>query len=394
MLELILCKKSKVKGDVKMAEEPIVPSNNSDFESTKLYKNIAQQAYELDMYEKYRIFYLEPGDGYQIGSLFAFPNETKIETSAFSEMVVRQNINEKVYTTNKDVALAMLSDFQKLIDEIKEAEAPVFMPLLPPEVEMGKKFQELAPECFDIEQLKYENMHKQIQNAFDMARAQITLLTQKSVPEKWFLYGRGDTCKGLFRLWALCPDRTSAICCNKDIDKIVLPVMNHKNEELTYPEGFGNYEQITGIPGNSAELLQEYRDTDVLYIGNDFDPAKQKAENQMKNKLKKLKFSHINIERYNGVRTVDMQYFYQFRGEIYKPSFLGKILSMIRPKKEPAVLTLPAANSEEVAKASFGTLTPEQMEEYKANLANVVRRRPSSIAAKDRLSEVMTHGTL
>lgn len=376
-----------------MAEQPNVP-NDGDMESTKLYKNIQQQAYELDMYEGYRIFYLEPGDGYKIGSLFAFPNEAKTPSTAFSEMIVRQNINDKVFKTNKDVALEMLIQFQKLIDDIKEAEAPAFMPLLPPEAENGVNFQNLESECFNAEQSKYEKIHKQIQNAFDMARAQITLLTKKSVPENWFLYGRGDSCKGLFRLWSLCPKKTSAICCNKDIDKIVLPVATHKNENFNYPNGFGDYEQITGITSDSAELLQDYRNTDVLYIGNDFDPSKQKLENLMKNKLKKLKFPHINIERYNGIRTVDMQYFYQFRGEIYKPSILGKILNIIRPKKESLVLSLPVAFAETSEKATFGTLTATQMEEYKANLVNMANSRPSSQAAKARLANVMTHGEI
>lgn len=376
-----------------MAEEPIVPRENEKNEITRLYRNLNEQAYELDAYNNYRIFYLEPSEDYKIGSLFAFPKDTKNESLAFSEMIVRQNSTEQVHDTNKDVALAMLPQFQQLISEIEETEAPAFMPLLPPEIENDINYQELSLKAFENENVGYINIHKQIQNAFDMARAQITLLTQKSVPDKWFLYGRGDTCKGLFRLWALCPDKTSAICCNKDIDKIVLPVMNHKSEELIYPEGFGNYEQITGIPGDSAELLQEYRNTDVLYIGNDFDPVKQKAENQMKNRLKKLKFPHINIERYNGVRTVDMHYFYQFRGEIYKPSILGKILSIIRPKKEQNVLTLPAA-TDSSPKQAFGVLTAEQMEEYKANLENAARSKPSSQAAKARLAEVMTPRTI
>lgn len=376
-----------------------------DNEPTKLFKNPLEKTCELSTYNGYRTFYLEPGDGYDIGSLFAFPEDDTFENSeekCFREMIVRQNINEEIYPKKKDEIFAILPQFQKLIDDVKETKGPAFMPLLPAEYETGRDFQNLSPEALDKGQCKYEDIHKQIANAFDMARLQISRLTRKDVPEKWFLYGRENTSTGLFRLWSLCPQKTSAICCDNGIDDIVLPVMMHKNERMNYPEGFGNYKDITGIDGDDPDLLSQYRNTDVLYIGSIFDLEKQKHEEQVRAKLKRLKFPHINIERYDGTRIVDFSYFYQFRSEIYKETFLGKLLKKISRKKEELLLLSPASNIEFKQNIStrpvsseesqyFGQLSEKEMGEYRNNLLESSQKSSSKNAAKERLAKVMTN---
>ena len=179
----------------------------------------------------------------------------------------------------------------------------------------------------------------------------------------------------------------------------------HKNEKLNYPEGFGNYKDITGIEGDDSEVLSQYRNTEVLYIGNSFDLEKQKHEEQVKAKLKKLKFPHINIERYDGTRIVDCAYFYQFRSEIYKETFLGKLLKKISRKKEE-ILLLSAVTKPEFREQTsikpitsdesqyFGQLSEAKMEEYKANLLESSQKSSSSIAAKNRLAKVMANNNI
>lgn len=398
MLELKY-KKNKVKKVKKMYDIQNGELTKIENESTKLYSNPIEKTCELNSYNGYRTFYLEPGDGYNIGSLFAFSENCSIEDieeKSFREMILRQNINQKLFLDKKEYIFSILPQFQKLIDEIKETRSPAFMPLLPPEPETGYDFQNLSFECLNNDQCKYDYIHKQIANSFDMARFQIARLTNKNVPEKWFLFGKDRTCTGLFRLWSLCPEKTSAVCCNSCIDDIVLPIMIHKNENMNYPFGFGNYKEITGIDGDDPELLSNYRDTDVLYIGNSFDLEKQKHEEQIRSKLKKFKFQHINIERYDGTKVVDFSYFYQFRSEIYKETFLGKLLKKISRKKEEILLLSSSPEAESCFSSKpvsseqseyFGQLSEKELEEYRINLEGV--QKSSSGIAKKRLASVM-----
>lgn len=377
-----------------MSEE----KNDVEIESTKLFKNPLEKICELSTYNGYKTFYLEPGDGYSIGSLFAFPKDISIEDAeekSFREMIVRQNISATVYFKKKEQVLGTLPQFQNLIDDVKDTQSPAFMPILPAEYETGKDFQNLSPEIFDGQECKYEKIHKQIANAFDMVRLQISRLTKKDVPEKWFLYGRDTTSKGLFRLWSLCPEKTSAICCNSSIDSIVLPIMNHKNESLNYPDGFGDYKDITGIDGDSQEILAQYRDTDVLYISNTYDIEKQKHEEQVKARLKKLKFPHINIERYDGTKVVDFSYFYQFRSEIYKETLIGRILKKIGRKREEPRMLSAGANMDCGLQSNTkpGQLTDAEKEVYMANLSKT-SQTPSSGIAKARLAEAISSGKI
>lgn len=357
---------------------------------TKLYKDPLQKSYELSSYNGYRIFYLEPGDGYNIGSLFAFPQRN--EDKKYREMIVRQNINSKTYDSDQKEAVETIPQIQKLIDDSKDTVQPVFMPMLPSEAETGKSFQSLDEQAVK-DNSKYEKISKQISNAFDMARIQIMRLTGKDVPEKWFLYGRGENCKGLFRLWSLCPDKTSAICCDDNIDDIVLPITSHKNKDMSYPNGFENYEEITGKSGNDSELLSQYRNTDVLYIGKGFDLEKQKHENQVKSKLKKLKFPSINIERYDGTRKVDFAYFYQFRNEIYnKKSVIGNLLKrLIHAGKSEGPLLLTAGEPvvDKESDNKLGPLSQQEMQDYQRNLF-IAAQGSSSRTAKNRLARVIS----
>ena len=152
-----------------------------------------------------------------------------------------------------------------------------------------------------------------------------------------------------------------------------------------------------------AEYIKSnYPEYNVLYIGSIFDLEKQKHEEQVRAKLKRLKFPHINIERYDGTRIVDFSYFYQFRSEIYKETFLGKLLKKISRKKEELLLLSPASNIEFKQNIStrpvsseesqyFGQLSEKEMEEYRNNLLESSQKSSSKNAAKERLAKVMTN---
>lgn len=371
-------------------------------DSTEIFINPFKKVTEMYKYNGYKICYLQSDKGYNFGSLFAIPEDT-LDEKVFSEMIVRQNKCEENYNEKQELSEDIKSQFQCLVDDARETKAPVFMPILPSDKEIkeeqeNKNTEEINLQDLEIENAnkicsEYSNINKQIINAFDAVRFQISRLTQKDVPEKWFLYGRQETSKGLLRLWSLCPQRTSAICCDNNLDNIVLPIMMHKGEQLNYPDGFGNYKELTGIDGDNQELLDQYRNTDVLYIGNSIDVEKQKHEEQFKTKLKKLKFTHINIERYNGTNPVDVAYFYQYRSSIYKKTLLEKFLNKIMGKKEETLLLLAnnSSNYVENIELPFGQLTEEEKEEYARNLQGKGNRKSSAVCGRERLARVMSN---
>lgn len=337
---------------------------------TKLYWSL--QTKDMgESYEGYKIFYLyaDNENGFNIGSLFAVPKDLS-DINKFGNMVVRFNDTGESFQENTDEELAenMVPQMKKLIEDMREVNAPLFMPILPTN-ENGIDYQKMEPEIFNniVVEEKYRNIPKQIEAAFDAARLQINKLTGKQVPDRMFLSGTKESSKGLVRFAFLLPNRIDKICVNNEIESII-SANARKNGNLSYPEGSADYQDIAET--NFSDIVDQYKDIEILYIGNNINEAKKKSENVYASGLKRSGMN-MCIKFFDGRQAVDAKDFYRYGIGLYKEeTWISKLISKL---KGIEMLLLPEGNSAETVENTSenkkpGELTPDEKVEYENQL--------------------------
>lgn len=92
----------------------------------------------------------------------------------------------------------------------------------------------------------FEHLDRQVIAMADHAVEYLNTYNQGIEADKFFLYGYSASGTFTDRLTALHPNRIKAVASGATLDDMILPVENYMGEDLIFPIGVADYEEITG----------------------------------------------------------------------------------------------------------------------------------------------------
>ena len=226
--------------------------NNRNFEMDANIGNI-----------KYRVKFLAPTDSIHLPSILAIPltdeinNEFVMESNNFETEDLR-----KIILQGSDTAI-------RLAKLTSEKPSPIIIPLIPSYRE-DPYYQQLSSECFDLPETDRnyridEQVVQLIENAKNILSSEFGI----QMNDKIFL--NGYSASGVFaqRFALLHPEIVGYACIGGASGSIPLPT-----DELDYPLGIRNYEQITGKKFD----LQSYSNIKFRYYVGELETVNKASD--------------------------------------------------------------------------------------------------------------------
>ena len=123
-------------------------------------------------------------------------------------------------------------------------------------------------EALNLDPYAFEHLDTQVIAMADDAVAYLNRYDQNMESDKFFINGFSASGSFADRLATLYPERIKALATGASLDDMMLPLVEYETEQLIYPIGIADYEEITGKQFNIDIYNQVAR---LIYMGKDED---------------------------------------------------------------------------------------------------------------------------